>query len=216
MIIFKKNIDDCKFTITDTHIKIMRPKEGAVLRITDLQGCIATIKIVSYDFKTGIGSYNIIDKIIYPKPKNQTLIQSIIDKHYLDKLVEIVPIADITKLILVQSDYSNVPNVNLERLELILIRACEQCENPFLPTLELINNSSLTQYLSANKTLGTILELPSKNKQEQSVKLDTIVVGPEGGFSPQEVQFFKDNQYPFYSIECKVLPAWLAGFSYFI
>jgi 16S rRNA (uracil1498-N3)-methyltransferase len=215
MLIFKQNIFNCNFTVNDTHIKTMRPKEGAVLRITDLNGTIATIKILNYDFKTGLGEYKIIEDTKLEKQKDQILIQSIIDKNYLDKLCEIIPINNITKLVLVESDYSNVPNINLERLNLILTRSCEQCENPYLPTIELITKTKLTQYLKSNNTKATVLELPSKNNQTLTAKLDTIIVGPEGGFSPEEVLFFIDNQYPFYSLNCNVLPAWLAGYSYF-
>jgi RsmE family RNA methyltransferase len=215
MLIFKQNIFDCKFTVNDSHIKTMRPKEGAVLEITDLNGTIATIKILNYDFKTGLGQYLIIDNNKHEMHKDQVLIQSIIDKNYLDKLCEIIPINNITKLVLVESDYSNVPNVNLERLNLILTRSCEQCENPYLPVIELITKTKLTQYLKINNIEATILELPSKNNQALSTKLSTIVAGPEGGFSPEEVEFFINGNYPFYSLKCNVLPAWLAGYTYF-
>jgi RsmE family RNA methyltransferase len=215
MLIFKQNIFDCKFTVKDTHIKTMRPKEGAVLKITDLNGTIATIKILNYDFKTGLGQYSIIDNNKQEMHKDQVLIQSIIDKNYLDKLCEIIPINNITKLVLVESDYSNVPNVNLERLNLILTRSCEQCENPYLPSIELITKTKLTQYLKNNNIEATILELPSKNNQSLSTKHSTIAVGPEGGFSPDEVEFFINSNYPFYSLKCNVLPSWLVGFSYF-
>jgi 16S rRNA (uracil1498-N3)-methyltransferase len=216
MIIYKKNIESLEFTAIDTHIKTMRPKLGAILRLTDLNGSLYTIEVLNFDFKTGKGNYKIIDRIIQTKPTPTTLIQSVIDKNYLDKLFEITPIVNITKIVLVESDYSNVPNINVERLESILIRACEQSENLFKPSIEVINKQKLIQYLYSNSIIGTVLELPSKNNSKNISKLDTVIVGPEGGFSPDEIDFFDNNKYPFYSLKTNVLPAWLAGYSYYL
>jgi 16S rRNA (uracil1498-N3)-methyltransferase len=216
MIIFKKNIESLEFSSDDSHIKTLRPKMGAVLRLTNLEGSIYTIEVINYDFKSGKGIYKIINHIITPKPIPRTIIQSVIDKNYLDKLFEIVPIVNITNVVLVESEYSNVPNINLERLESIMIRACEQSENVFKPTIKLIVKQKLVQYLQSESIVGTVLELPEKNSNQLDSKLDTIIVGPEGGFSNNEIDFFVKNNYPFYSIKCNVLPAWLAGFGYYI
>lgn len=216
MIIFKSNINNCTITKEDTHIKTIRPKEGDILRLTDLKGTIATVKIINYDFKNGIGAYIIVEQVKSEPLPGKVLIQAIIDKNYLDKLCELLPINNITHLTLVQSDYSNSTNINIDRLKLILIRSCEQSENPYLPTIEVIDKIKLTQYLESNNIMGTVLELPTKNIKPSLTKMDTIIVGPEGGFSDSEIKFFEDKQYPFYSIKCNVLPAWLAGYSYFL
>jgi 16S rRNA (uracil1498-N3)-methyltransferase len=216
MIIYKKNIESLEFTAVDTHIKTMRPKLGAVLRLTDLKGSMFTIEVLSFDFKTGKGKYKILDTIQLTKPKPTTLIQSVIDKNYLDKLFEITPIVNITKIVLVESDYSNVPNINIDRLESIIIRACEQSENLFKPIIEVIDKQKLIEYLNSNSIIGTVLELPSKNNSKNNSRLDTVIVGPEGGFSPDEIDFFNNNEYPFYSLKTNVLPAWLAGYSYYL
>jgi 16S rRNA (uracil1498-N3)-methyltransferase len=215
MIIFKSDISSLTFTKTDEHVKVIRPKVGLKLKLTDLKGSIYHVEVTSYDFKKSIGTYKILEEKKIDRPKSKILIQSIIDKSYIEKLIEIIPLVGITNLILVESDYSPKTKINFERLNLILLRACEQTENPHPPIIE-TTVLSLKNYIYTNSLRPTILELPTKNQQTQNNKTNTIVVGPEGGFSEVETQLFKELKLQYFSLNTNVLPAWIAGYSYFI
>jgi 16S rRNA (uracil1498-N3)-methyltransferase len=215
MIIFKSDINSLTFTKADEHVKVIRPKVGATLKLTDFKGSIYSVEVTSYDFKKSTGSYKIIEVVTLDKPRNKILIQSIIDKSYIEKLIEIIPLVGITNLILVQSDYSTKTKMNFERLNLILLRACEQTENPY-PTIIETTELNLKDYIYKHSLRPTILELPTKNQQTLNNKTNTIVVGPEGGFSEDESKLFKELKLQYFSLNTNVLPAWIAGYSYFI
>ncbi len=215
MIIFKSDIQSCCFTKEDEHIKVIRPKPGSVLKLTDLNGTIYTITVDDYDFKKASGKYTINDSKVIQKPNPKILIQSIVDKAYLEKLFEILPIPLITKVVLVYSYFSPSQKINMDRLNLILKRSCEQCENPYLPEI-ILESLPLTEYIYKNSIRPTVLELPSKNSQTINTKTNLVLVGPEGGFSKEESDLFQKLKLPFYSIKSNVLPSWIAGYSYFI
>lgn len=215
MIVFKENINSLEFIKDDAHIKVIRPKPGQLLKLTDFKGNIYNVEVLDYNFKTSQGSYKILNTINVKKPQTRTLIQSQIDKTYIEKLLEIAPLANITEIIIVNAQYSNSSKLNIDRLKSIIYRACEQCELPYLPTLT-IENQDLISYIYKNSLRPTIMELPSKNSKSESTKSSTVVIGPEGGFSTKEIEFFNDQKLSFYSLKSNVLPSWIAGYSYFI
>ncbi|MGL4758728.1 MAG: RsmE family RNA methyltransferase, partial [Patescibacteria group bacterium] len=91
----------------------------------------------------------------------------------------------------------------------------EQCESTYLPNLKFYN-TKLTDYLYNNSIRPTIMELPAKNQQTINSKSSVVVVGPEGGFSKREIEFFNQHKYQFFSFKSNVLPSWIAGYSYFL
>jgi RsmE family RNA methyltransferase len=220
MIIFKQNPLELKFDLNDQHIKVLRPKPNAFLKLTDLNGSIYNIKVIDYDYKTAKGNYTIIStKQVQPKTK-RILLQPIIDKNYLDKLCEIAPVAKITDIILLTSDYSNPVTLNIQRLETILIRASEQSEFPFKTNITNLSKHTLIKYIMDNNLEPIILQKLDLSGNSLTTKETTqgniiIAVGPEGGFSAKELEFFKNSNFQHISLPTNVLPSWLAGFTFF-
>jgi 16S rRNA (uracil1498-N3)-methyltransferase len=201
------------------HLVSCRISAGDLVQATDLRGNLATLKITTAEPKSGIYKFEIIST---HTRKNNTqkniLFQAKIDKLYLEKLVEIVPLANIDKVVFFDSDYSQKKqSVNLERLEKILIRSCEQSQTIFKP--ELIFIDSDTELLSQIKKCNPIVlegKIPTTKDSNHSPNiLNSIVVGPEGGWSLKELALFKSLNLRFKNLGDSVYPAWLAGFVWF-
>lgn len=109
---------------------------------------------------------------------------------------------------------------NIERLRKIATEAAEQSGRRDIPTVG--DMCQLEQAISHFKatTNGMILvcneggkTMPQLEKEivKQKKKLNTnnlaVLIGPEGGWSPKEVQYFKDMKYTFVSLGKNVLRA---------
>jgi 16S rRNA (uracil1498-N3)-methyltransferase len=212
MIIYKKDIDSQIFDNSDAHIKVLRPKINEVLNLTDFNGNIYKIIVTDYDFKLGKGKYKILEKKFITNDSEYTIIQSKIDRTYLEKLVELLPLIRIKSLIIINADYSQTNSINIERLNLILKRSAEQCENPYLPNI-IIEDNSLINFLKKFKDDFLILNQNSTNNTNDKIK--NIVIGPEGGFSKDEITYFTEYNFKTYSLKTNILPSWIAGYTYF-
>jgi len=91
------------------------------------------------------------------------------------------------KIYLIRSDYSQGRVPELDRLEKLLISALEQSNAAFLP--ELIE----TKWEELPKIPGIFLDSQSdtSSKIESSSLSDLLIVGPEGGFSPRELELLR-------------------------
>jgi 16S rRNA (uracil1498-N3)-methyltransferase len=90
------------------------------------------------------------------------------------------------RIFLVRGDYSQIKIPELERLESLLVSALEQSNSPFLPQLsssdwENLPFSEYAQINWMNSQPTTSLSLSSTKGRQ------LLMVGPEGGFSPNEV-----------------------------
>jgi 16S rRNA (uracil1498-N3)-methyltransferase len=93
------------------------------------------------------------------------------------------------KLYLVRAQYSQTRLPETERLKSLLVSALEQSNAPFLPELiyaawEEIPTSEYNEILmmdSQNKSQNA--------KKAKSLQAKLLIVGPEGGFAPEETSF---------------------------
>ena len=185
------------------HFKTMRVKIGQIVDATDLNGTRAKIKIIEINPKYSELKFDVLEKKTYSqnvfskntvilnsfqdppaleneltiKPNQKILFQAITDKVYLEKLCEIAPLAGITTINLFFSDRSIKQNVQIERLNKILIRACEQSETLFLPKLILLDKKGLAKQILESKPAVLACYL---DKEETKIK--TIEVTPVSPF----------------------------------
>ena len=94
------------------------------------------------------------------------------------------------KIYLIRSDYSQMRFPEEDRAQKLLISALEQSNAAFLPVCEESSWEDLpwNEYLNAvmldSQTLGTKSELKAGVNSSH-----LLIVGPEGGFSPEELAF---------------------------
>lgn len=90
----------------------------------------------------------------------------------------------------VKSDFSQVAKFNAEKAQAQLVEAAEQCERLNLPTLHPLQ--SLTGFLaSLNTPCAWAYERGTTGRSNLTAR--QVLVGPEGGFSPAEVEALQNH-----------------------
>ncbi|MEM1312569.1 MAG: RsmE family RNA methyltransferase [Patescibacteria group bacterium] len=203
-----------------SHLVSCRIKSGEYISITNLMGKLTYIRIAKVEIKQKCFWFEVISEKQYELPKNKKIIlQARIDKLYLEKLVEILPLAEVSEIILFEAELSqNKQTINYHRLEKILIRSCEQSQTIFKPSLQVIKTSKLSELINYYKPV--VLEqnpkFPlTKANEVQSGGRSAVLVGPEGGWSQSELKKFKDMGLQFCSLGEVILPSWIAGLAWF-
>ena len=108
----------------------------------------------------------------------------------------------VTKLLPVLTDYTNTDRVNIDRLNSIAIEAAEQCRRLTVPDIaepKLLNEvldewDPVRRLLVMDETLATMEGVQEKAVRMATLKAkgygvpcDAILIGPEGGFSENEL-----------------------------
>ena len=151
-------------------------------------------------------------------PKNKiTLFISLIKKDNLELVIEKATELGVSKIVPVLSERSEKKGFNLERAKRIVIEASEQCGRADVPEI-----TSIKQLVdSIEEAEGEIIvfdpsgesfELKAKSlegQQTSSSKLKTLslFVGPEGGWSPKELELFKNGKAQILSVGPLILRA---------
>lgn len=107
------------------------------------------------------------------------------------------------------TEYTQVRKVNKERLQKIAIESCEQCERQDVPIFyDLIN---LDQYIyHTEDRVIFCCERLTQNYEINLMEYDTVIIGPEGGFSSKE-KVLLGGRIPAISLGETVLRAETAG-----
>ena len=99
----------------------------------------------------------------------------------------------------------------IERLENISISAAEQCGTNFVPSIQSPKKlSEFLNFYNQEDTLKILFYEKSKSNKLTSKKLKEykqiiLVIGPEGGFSEQELDTFKKYNYEIESLGNNIL-----------
>ncbi len=204
------------------HLFVMRIQENKTYKASDLDGKVCKVLITKVDKKTKTVEF---EQVNIPKQVNfatKVMFQAVPDKVYLDKLCEVLPLTGVTNLFLFYSENSIKYPLNQDRITKILIRSCEQAEVAYLPKIVLLNKQDLetelqkyspvvldcTMYntLSFVTEVFTPLTSPSHSQTNKPA-----LVGPEGGWSEHEIQYFQSLNLSFISLGAIIYPAWIAG-----
>jgi 16S rRNA (uracil1498-N3)-methyltransferase len=107
-----------------------------------------------------------------------------------EKIVEI----GASKLSFIQGDHSERVNLKLERLERVAISAMKQAQHDFLLEIEAL--VSVDQFIIQfpNGRIAHCMDIP-KCSIAASRNTGPILIGPEGDFSPREVELALNNGY---------------------
>jgi 16S rRNA (uracil1498-N3)-methyltransferase len=115
----------------------------------------------------------------------------IIDTKVVEKHLAMLNEMGVKKLTFVYSEFSQKNfKLDLQRLKRILINSCEQCGRTDLMEIELLND--VKEYL--NLYPNSIIIDFSNNLLENSLHVESFLVGPEGGFSKKERELFEKNK----------------------
>ena len=152
----------------------------------------------------------VIDEVLNNNvsPKREIyLFASIVKKDTFEWIAQKATELGVTHIVPVLSERSEKKNLNIERLERIIIEAAEQSGRATLPKLH-----DITTLKDCSITYGEIksvvwhIDAPKFVSQELA-EVQGIYIGPEGGWSEKEIAFFKEKNIDIYSLGPQVLRA---------
>lgn len=206
------------------HFISLRVTREDLVWITDLNGFLLKAEILDVNKAKKQIRYSVIESKTISRPKPNILFQAIMDMKYLEKLFEILPHSGFSKIVLFASENSPKYGLRLERLEKILVRSCSQAQILYKPQVEvktdLENIQDCINTTSQENQKFALLDFAGKqilNQPEVANEFDYsgVIVGPEGGFSSQEVALLGASKNVFKVAMGEIIyPGWLAGYSF--
>lgn len=158
-----------------------------------------------------------IQKSETESPLKTVLIQALVSQEKLDWILEKATELGVSKIVITPAERS-VTKLDAKRLEKrinqwknTVLSACEQCARSVLP--EVLYYADMQTALSENKSEVNVILAPAAQKGlalagAQSV---TFAVGPEGGFSQEEIELAAQNGYASTLLGPRVLRTETAG-----
>jgi len=151
------------------------------------------------------------------KPKtNLHLIQSVIKRENFELILEKVTELGVQKILPVISDRSVKLKLNLERSKKIIQEAAEQSDKAILP--EILDLKKLSDVLNRVEEGRSYIVLDPRGEnfslQNFHDEKVGVFIGPEGGWSEEEINLFKENNVPIFSLGKQILRAETAAISF--
>jgi len=166
--------------------KVMRIKEKEVFSLFNKNGEWEA-KILN--ISKGIVEFKITKQLRQKEnTKELWLAFSPIKLNYLNFMIQKATELGVTKFIPIIFERTVVRKINKNRLEKIVIEACEQSNRINIPIIE--KSQSLKTFLKSDQYDLIFTDLNSKNKKIDVSKLNSkpvcVLIGPEGDFSEME------------------------------
>ncbi len=206
-------------TITDANIvhhmnNVIRLRTGEVVRIctpADEAGNNGvyydiTLDVVSKKEVTG----TINSKGVVPEKENKvTLVMSIIKGSNFDMVIQKATELGVDHIVPVVSERTIKKEVNMPRIQTIAREAAEQSERMTVPVID--EPISFTKWAEQDQDstvyfFDTYSEDVSAKTKKQEAK-STIIIGPEGGWSPTEQKIAEEKNWHIYSTGSNILRA---------
>ena len=177
--------------------KVMRLKKNDIFSLFNKTGeWEAKILNITKDFVEFKSTKQLRQK---EKVQELWLAFSPIKSNYQNFMIQKATELGVSKFLPIIFDRTIVRKINKERLEKIVIEACEQSNRISVPSIEQAQN--LKNFLSSNSMNLIFTDLNSDNKKIEKAKFSgepiCIIIGPEGDFSEherQEILSFKGVQ----------------------
>ena len=203
-----------EFTITDeNHLNqwknVLRMDVGDHVILFDGSDGEILCEFRSLDKKSAI--FSVIEKRAGLKLKREvTLFMSLIKRDHFEMVLEKATELGVSRIVPVEAMRSEKKGINRERCEKILREAAEQSGRTSIPILDDV--ISLRKIPDTYK-LPFVLFDPRSEVSAHAYSTPTvdaplgILIGPEGGFTDEEVEFFKTRNTPVVTVGPTVLRA---------
>ena len=208
------------------HLRVRRIELGETFPIFDGNGQVAKAKLLSLSGKSGSAKLSDIRTDIHREtPYAITLAQGLAGGDKMDWIVEkaietgaqvIAPLqCERSILKLTRSSDQERAQKRLAHWKGIIQAACEQCDRTVLATLEPIQN--FDAYLKEPKSALKLLLSPDATQSLYSVLIENapqdiiLMIGPEGGHSPEEETQAQAAGYQIVSLGERILRTETAG-----
>lgn len=194
--------------------RVLRYTPGKNILVTDGQGTIYDCQITS---TAGKGcTFEVISKEYMDAPKHFIHIAIAPTKSadrtewFVEKCTEL----GIQKISFIQTQHSERTKVNLERVKKVAIAALKQSGQAWLPQLDGMN--SFLETLNGKEDRKFIASASSKGSEmlftlAKKHKSYIVLIGPEGDFSPEEIQQAERSGFQIISLGPNTLRTETAG-----
>ncbi len=192
---------------------VLRLKAGAEVVLFDGYGADYRSEIVALEKNEATCVIReVVENEVAPL-RELVLFPALVKKDHFEWLLEKVTELGVSEIRPIVSDRSEVKKVNLERARDIVKEATEQSGRGTLPRVygEVLLKQALTEkqvlHCIAFDRAGQAL---SKADLSANAKIGAFI-GPEGGWSPHELELFSEYKIPLYSLGTATLRAETAG-----
>jgi len=194
---FVPHIDNNIITLSEyeaKHFRVLRLTEKDNIYVTDGKGTQCKVKVKEISKKRVV--LNVLEKKIFPSPSPKLIIAIAPTKGnerfewFLEKAVEL----GVTDILPFYSKFSERKKINLTRIKKIMVAALKQSMRAYLPKVEEIK--SFTELLHLPKDYSGLYfiahcrkkDLQLLKEYELTGKNVCVLIGPEGGFSDNEIE----------------------------
>ncbi|MFK8037589.1 MAG: 16S rRNA (uracil(1498)-N(3))-methyltransferase [Crocinitomicaceae bacterium] len=199
---FCNNIDNLTLSKEESHhaTRVLRLKSENVIKLMDGKGTIADA-IITEISKNEV-TFKVTSKTHHPEPNHKLHIAIAPTKSndriefFLEKCTEI-GISEITPIICKNSERKNI---NFQRWQKIITSAAKQSQAPFYPKLN--QTKSLEKFLKFNNFGALFIAHCEESSEKLELKNHLnnqkeicILIGPEGDFTKEEINFAIENNY---------------------
>lgn len=147
----------------------------------------------------------------YGKKRALTLCLSLIKKDLFELAVQKATELGVTRIIPIVSTHSQIKNISHERLQKIVIEASEQCGRGDIPIIAATTDLHTTLYELTDTEYPVLLQMGGTPLYDVHTKKGgkevVLFIGPEGGWSKEDITLMKDMGIPNYSLGETVLRA---------
>ncbi len=185
--------DEFQFdTLESRHIaKVLRKKTGDLLYLTDGQGFFYQAEIIRADKNKVI--VKILEKIKEPEPKKKLhlFIAPLKSTNRMEWALEKSTELGVWEITPVITKHTERKKLNYERLDKIIIAAVKQSKRAYKPVLHRAIN--LEDFIQSKENAFVALCQANKSSNHifQSLEKARILIGPEGGFSLEEIRLLE-------------------------
>jgi 16S rRNA (uracil1498-N3)-methyltransferase len=127
-------------------------------------------------------------------PPQVTLITALVKKEAMDKIFRQATEMGVTHIQPVTTDFTVVDKLNTERVEAMLVEAVEQCERLEVPQLLPIMPLKQVVESAAGHIFWCAEHVGGKWGEKNPTAGDSLLIGPEGGFSEKERLWLKEQK----------------------
>ena len=193
--------------------RVLRRKVGDQIQCFDGKGTEAICSVSS----SQAGRYELRVERVFSVPERTTpkvhVAIGMLKGQPMDRALQHCTELGATDIWLLQSERSNV-HLSNERLQSksshwlkVCVSSCEQCGESYLPVIH--GPMTIEQLFQATTTIEKIILDPSGKpfRKELPIKERILFIGPEGGWSPQEKEFFASQRLSCFSMGERIIRA---------
>lgn len=200
-------------TITDGHelsgaathhlIKVIRVKASEKLLLLNGEGEGKLVEVSEVQKKSL--KVKVLETKKAKKKSNITMAIGQLKKDAMDSALKSCVELGVGKIIIIRSEFSQRYELNMERVNRLLVSALEQSNNYFLPIVENCDLRSIKVDGYQNKLVCSLKTNAKDNELEDGRTL--VLIGPEGGFSSDEEAYLESKDCRFLSWDLPILRA---------